>query len=80
MSISDNIKVRKVVIDSEKCISCGNCSVLAPEVFELDDHDSKCKLVAGASLDYNHLKQTAQTCPVRAIQLYDSNLKLINLD
>lgn len=80
MSTSDIIKIQKIIINSEECISCGNCSVLSPKVFELGGEDSKAKIVDNATFTDDNLIQTAQMCPVRAIQLYDSNGNLIELD
>jgi len=53
-----------VKIDKEKCISCGSCASLCPEVFELDENniaqiksDKKCE----------KLNEIIDLCPGEAI-------------
>jgi ferredoxin len=43
---------KKIIVDKEKCIGCGTCIALAPEIFEMDD--------AG--------KLAIDSCPTQAIK------------
>jgi ferredoxin len=61
----------KIVVDAEKCIGCGSCIGIAPEVFELVNGKSSVK----ADFDYDSLNEEAKqnvetsiaSCPVQAI-------------
>jgi ferredoxin len=59
----------KVKVNKEKCIGCGMCLNLAPEVFEFDG-DNKSKLREGADSEKNEkeIKEAIQSCPVGAIE------------
>lgn len=57
-----------VKVDQDKCIGCGACTVICPEVFELrDDGKSHVKDPKGAGED--KIKEAADSCPVGAISL-----------
>ena len=62
----------KVKINIEKCIGCGTCSALFPEIFELAD-DFKARLKPGIDLDNSEIKkaihEAAEACPVGAISI-----------
>lgn len=66
----DKIKIRKdkikIKIDKEKCIGCGTCAVIAPEIFELGE-DNKAHTKVDAKIDKELAKQAAESCPVGAI-------------
>ena len=36
---------KKVVVDEEECIGCGNCEDVCPEVFKLDKDREKSEVV-----------------------------------
>jgi ferredoxin len=64
--ITYQIEEAKIIIDRNKCISCGLCAELAPKTFELDDemistvkekpHDTLAKI-----------KEAASSCATQAI-------------
>jgi ferredoxin len=54
-----------VVVDKEKCIGCGLCVSMCPDVFEFKD-DNKAHVKASACKGCD-VKQVAQSCPVQAI-------------
>jgi len=56
-------------VDEEKCIGCGLCSNLCPEVFEITD-GGKAKVKEGADLEKNKecIKESKESCPVDAIE------------
>ncbi len=56
------------VID-ERCIQCGLCAELAPEVFELpEDSTARVKSQPKAN-DEESAKEAAQSCPTEAIEV-----------
>ena len=56
-------------VDKEKCIGCGLCSNLCPEVFELTE-DGKVKVKEGTDSEKNKecIKEAKESCPVGAIE------------
>ena len=59
-----------IKIDKEKCIGCGACTILAPDIFELGE-DNKARVKADAKIDEELAKQAAESCPVGAITISD---------
>ncbi len=59
----------KINIDKEKCIGCGTCVAMFPEIFELGD-DGKSKAISddytGAGYDKDTIEQA---CPTGAISI-----------
>ena len=55
-----------VKIDKEKCIGCGSCSAVCPEVFEMGD-DMKAYVKKGADTSKPCVKEAIDTCPTDAI-------------
>ncbi|HTY44054.1 MAG TPA: ferredoxin [Patescibacteria group bacterium] len=53
-----------VKVDKEKCIGCGLCSSLCPEVFEMQK-DGKAGVKAQKKLPC--VKDAIESCPVNAI-------------
>ena len=59
----------RVKVDKEKCIGCGLCISLVPEVFEMgEDGKSNVKMpeVKDENL-INEVKRAAESCPTQAI-------------
>ncbi len=66
----------KIKIDRSLCIGAGTCSVIAPEVFELDaELKATVKDPNGAPED--KIIDAAKSCPVLAIILEDDDGKQI---
>ncbi len=56
-------------IDKEKCIGCGTCESLCPDVFELKD-DGKSYIKEGADCEKaGCCAEAAESCPSDAITL-----------
>ena len=57
-------------VDKEKCIGCGLCSNLCPEVFEVAD-GGKAEVKEGADLEKNKecVGEAKESCPVGAIEV-----------
>lgn len=60
----------KVRVDRALCTGVGNCVVLTPTVFELDD-EKKAVVLDPASVDDEALLETAESCPENAIIVED---------
>lgn len=58
----------KIKIDREKCIGCGTCPALCPEVFELDN-EFKAFVKEGADLEKPCVQDAKSACPVEAIAI-----------
>lgn len=54
----------KVEVDKDKCIGCGACTAIAPDVFEFDD-DGLAKAVKNEITD--DVRTAAEGCPTEAI-------------
>lgn len=66
----------KIKVDRNLCIGAGTCTVIAPEVFELDEElKSVVKNPKGAPED--KIIDAAKSCPVMAIILEDEEGKQI---
>lgn len=57
-----------IKIDKEKCIGCGSCEAMCPDVFELGE-DSKALVKNGFNEEQNRpcIKESVNACPVQAI-------------
>ena len=63
----------KVAVDTDKCISSGQCVLAAPEVFDQRDEDGLAVLLnpsPPAELAVN-VRQAATLCPAAAITVED---------
>ncbi len=54
----------KIEVDKNKCIGCGACTAIAPDVFEFDD-DGLAKAIKNEIND--DVKTAAEGCPTEAI-------------
>ncbi|MBI5229069.1 ferredoxin [Candidatus Micrarchaeota archaeon] len=57
-----------VKVDAEKCIGCGLCVSICPDVFELGD-DGKACIKNPRNCSKCDCKGAAEGCPVQAISL-----------
>ena len=60
----------KVKVDRELCSGVGNCVVVAPSVFALDE-SNKAEILEPASVDDDTLLAAAESCPEKAIIVED---------
>ncbi len=56
----------KVEVNKDKCIGCGACTAIAPEIFEFDD-DGLAKAIKNEIND--DVKTAAEGCPTEAIKV-----------
>lgn len=57
----------KVSVDEEKCIGCGACVSVCPDVFEMND-DGK-SVAKESETDKDCAKEAVDVCPVDAIEV-----------
>lgn len=69
---SETPKIAKIVVDRDLCIGAGSCVAITPEVFELDDKN-KAVIINPKGADDEMIFLSAQSCPTRAIFLYDED-------
>jgi ferredoxin len=62
----------KTNINKEKCIGCGYCASVCPEVFELGE-DGKSRVKEGVNFsDFeDQIKEAKEGCPVGAIEIQE---------
>lgn len=63
-------KVGKIYVDRNLCIGAASCIAVAPDVFELDN-ENKAVVKNPTGADDETLLLAAQSCPTKAIILYD---------
>ncbi len=56
----------KVKVDQDKCIGCGACVAICPQVFEMRNGKSYVKV---SNTDLECAKEAASACPVQAISV-----------
>ncbi len=56
----------KVKVIKEKCIGCGLCESLCPEIYEMKDGKA---IVKKTNTDKKCAKEAADSCPVQAIEI-----------
>jgi ferredoxin len=59
---------KKIIVDKNKCIGCGTCVALAPEIFEMDNN-GKSIVKKGPIINEETLKLAVDSCPSQAISL-----------
>lgn len=59
---------KKIIVDKEKCIGCGTCIALAPEIFEMDDA-GKSNIKKSSKINGETLKLAIDSCPTQAIKI-----------
>lgn len=55
-----------VKVNKKKCIGCGSCSSICPDVFEMGD-DGKAQVKKDAKKNSKCVKDALESCPVDAI-------------
>jgi len=70
------LKISKIVVDRDLCIGAATCVVLAPGVFQMDE-ENKAYLVDLNGADAETILAAAESCPTKAVFLYDEEGKQI---
>ena len=58
---------RRVRIDEEECIGCGNCEDLCPEIFKLDKEREKSDVIKPEGGSEQCIEEAMEACPVSCI-------------
>lgn len=64
------LKIGKIIVDRNLCIGAASCIAIAPGVFELDD-ENKAVVYNEKGADAETILLAAQSCPTRAILIFD---------
>lgn len=64
-------RIGKIVIDRNLCIGAASCVAIAPGVFELDS-ENKAVVASDTGADDETILLAAQSCPTRAIIVFDT--------
>lgn len=59
----------KACVDKEKCIGCGLCASIAPEIFEMEDDGLAGVVGEVTSSNGTEAKEAEASCPVEAIKV-----------
>ncbi len=59
----------KIKIDQEKCIGCGSCVAVCPEIFKIND-EGKVEAIVEEIEKLGCSKTAEENCPVKAIEVY----------
>lgn len=70
------VKIAKIVVDRDLCIGAASCVAIAPGVFALDG-ENKAYVVNEKGADDEMILLAAQSCPTKAILLFDEEGKQI---
>lgn len=60
-----------VAVDAEVCIGVGQCELLEPEVFRVDDDDGMSRLSGDGRLPRDRAERVIDKCPSGAISVED---------
>lgn len=75
----------KLIIERERCTSCGSCEDLCPELFELDK-DGISHIIGSERVENNDELEldeekcsldAAENCPVMIIHVYEDGVELL---
>jgi len=72
MADAKPLKISRIVIDRDLCIGAATCVTIAPETFQMDD-ENKAILVNLEGNEAETILMGAESCPTKAIFLYDEN-------
>lgn len=65
-------KIAKIYVDRDLCIGAASCIAIAPGVFKLDE-ENKAVVYNAKGADDETILLAAQSCPTRAIILFDED-------
>lgn len=66
----EDSKIGKIIIDRDLCIGAASCLAVTGETYELDE-ENKAVVIDSNAADDETLMMSAQSCPTKAILLFD---------
>lgn len=66
----EDSNISKIVIDHDSCIGCGSCVSMSDKTYELNN-EGKSIVIDPNAVDDETLIASAESCPTRAILLFD---------
>ncbi|MEK7181064.1 MAG: ferredoxin [Patescibacteria group bacterium] len=69
-------KIGKIVVDRDLCIGAASCIAVSSTTFELDN-ENKAIVIGGDAVDDATLIMAAESCPTKAIILFDKEGKQV---
>ncbi len=70
------IKIGRIEVDKDACISASSCVAIAPGVYRLDS-EGKAEVYDAKGGNVQEILDAAKSCPVDAIYIYDEEGNLI---
>jgi len=61
--------IKSIKIDLEKCVGCGACAAIAPDVFEIAQNGQAKLKKNWRNTSLEVIKQGAESCPMEAIKI-----------
>ena len=58
----------KIKLDKNKCIGCGSCAAICPEIFRMDE-DGKSEVIQEEIEKLGCAKTAEESCPVKIIEI-----------
>lgn len=68
--------ISKIVVDRDLCIGAASCVATSPQTYKLDD-ENKAVVIDPNTAGDDELMMAAQSCPTKAILLFDKEGKQI---
>lgn len=65
-------KIGKIIIDRDLCIGAASCIAVSAETYELDG-ENKVVVTSADAVDDDVLIMSAESCPTKAILLFDKS-------
>lgn len=59
----------RIIIDQDKCIGCGTCETMCPDVFKLDLKSYKASVILENGSEKCASDAVVKSCPTSAIQI-----------
>ncbi|HLC64432.1 MAG TPA: ferredoxin [Patescibacteria group bacterium] len=70
------MKEYKVKINKAKCLGCGTCAALMPEVFKIGP-DNKSEVKLNHQRSPEEILMVSKSCPTGAVEIYDEQDKKV---
>ncbi len=70
----------RVTVDSGSCIAGGQCEMLEPEVFVVDDIEGVASVIGAATLPRDRAEIVVDRCPGRAVRILVDATRTLDAD